>query len=79
MTAQVQHNLPAEPNRFVGRARDVAELCALVRGERVVTLSGVGGIGKTRLSLRVASGPAPCPASPTACGWSSSPASATPS
>ncbi|MFG1686701.1 LuxR C-terminal-related transcriptional regulator [Nonomuraea sp. NPDC049269] len=54
MTAQVQHNLPAEPNRFVGRARDVAELSALVRGERVVTLSGVGGIGKTRLSLRVA-------------------------
>ncbi|SEG93757.1 Predicted ATPase [Nonomuraea solani] len=54
MTADVQHNLPAEPNRFVGRARDVAELGALVREERVITLSGVGGIGKTRLSLRVA-------------------------
>ncbi|RVX44200.1 putative ATPase [Nonomuraea polychroma] len=48
------HNLPAEPNRFVGRARDVAELSALVRQHRVVTLCGVGGIGKTRLSLRVA-------------------------
>ncbi|MEU7740125.1 LuxR C-terminal-related transcriptional regulator [Nonomuraea sp. NPDC049158] len=59
MIPQVQHNLPAEPNRFVGRARDVAELCALVRGERVVTLSGVGGIGKTRLSLRVAASALP--------------------
>ncbi|WP_219462571.1 ATP-binding protein [Nonomuraea rhizosphaerae] len=54
MTPHVQHNLPAEPNRFVGRDRDVAELTALVHDERVVTLCGVGGIGKTRLSLRVA-------------------------
>jgi predicted ATPase/DNA-binding CsgD family transcriptional regulator len=54
MTAQVLHNLPAEPNRFVGRARDVTELCALVQDQRVITLSGTGGIGKTRLSLRVA-------------------------
>ncbi|MEV4171180.1 LuxR C-terminal-related transcriptional regulator [Nonomuraea sp. NPDC049709] len=54
MTVQAPHNLPAEPNRFIGRARDVSELSALVREERVITLSGVGGIGKTRLSLRVA-------------------------
>ncbi|WP_431931796.1 ATP-binding protein [Nonomuraea jabiensis] len=54
MIAQVPHNLPAEPNRFVGRVRDVAELAALVHEQRVVTLSGVGGIGKTRLALRVA-------------------------
>jgi predicted ATPase len=54
MIAQVPHNLPAEPNRFVGRVRDVAELAVLVHEERVVTLSGVGGIGKTRLGLRVA-------------------------
>ncbi|MFF4623976.1 ATP-binding protein [Nonomuraea jabiensis] len=54
MIAQVPHNLPAEPNRFVGRVRDVTELAALVHEERVVTLSGVGGIGKTRLALRVA-------------------------
>ncbi|MCK2212678.1 LuxR C-terminal-related transcriptional regulator [Actinomadura sp. ATCC 31491] len=60
MTAHVPHNLPAEPNRFVGRARDVAELAALVRDERVVTLSGVGGIGKTRLALRVAARVVPC-------------------
>ncbi|NUT43195.1 MAG: tetratricopeptide repeat protein [Thermoactinospora sp.] len=48
------HNLPVEPNRFIGRARDVEELCALFADERVVTLCGVGGIGKTRLALRVA-------------------------
>ncbi|MFG1704696.1 ATP-binding protein [Nonomuraea sp. M3C6] len=59
MTAQLPHNLPAEPNPFVGRARDVAELSALVHEERVITLSGVGGIGKTRLSLRVAATAAP--------------------
>ncbi|MFF0864476.1 LuxR C-terminal-related transcriptional regulator [Nonomuraea sp. NPDC003560] len=59
MTPPVPHNLPAEPNRFVGRGRDLTELSALVHDERVVTLSGVGGIGKTRLSLRVAARAAP--------------------
>ncbi|MEV0615510.1 LuxR C-terminal-related transcriptional regulator [Nonomuraea sp. NPDC050404] len=54
MTPRAPHNLPVEPNRFIGRARDVVELGALVREERLVTLSGVGGIGKTRLALRVA-------------------------
>ncbi|WP_043618265.1 ATP-binding protein [Nonomuraea candida] len=54
MTAHASHNLPVEPNRFIGRARDVSELSELVRQERVITLSGVGGIGKTRLALRVA-------------------------
>ncbi|MFC4007949.1 ATP-binding protein [Nonomuraea purpurea] len=59
MTAYVPHNLPAEPDGFVGRERDVAELCALVGHVRVITLSGVGGVGKTRLSLRVAAKVAP--------------------
>ena len=43
-----------EPGRFLGREREVAELGALLREERVVTLTGVGGIGKTRLAWRVA-------------------------
>ncbi|MEV4361121.1 LuxR C-terminal-related transcriptional regulator [Nonomuraea sp. NPDC049625] len=51
-----RHNLPAEPNRFVGRERDLDELRGLFRETRVVTLCGVGGIGKTRLALRVAAG-----------------------
>ncbi|MEQ4719175.1 LuxR C-terminal-related transcriptional regulator [Nonomuraea sp. B19D2] len=49
-----RHNLPAEPNRFVGRERDLDDLRGLFGETRVVTLCGVGGIGKTRLALRVA-------------------------
>lgn len=48
------HNLPAEPNRFIGRARDIEELRGLFDEDRIVTLAGVGGIGKTRLAMRVA-------------------------
>ncbi|WP_155356274.1 ATP-binding protein [Acrocarpospora macrocephala] len=47
-------NLPLEPNAFVGREPDVAELVQLITATRVVTLSGMGGIGKSRLALRVA-------------------------
>ncbi|WP_336206062.1 LuxR C-terminal-related transcriptional regulator [Nonomuraea sp. LPB2021202275-12-8] len=54
-----RHNLPAEPNRFVGRERDVDELCRVLGRARVVSLCGVGGIGKTRLALRVAAGIGP--------------------
>ncbi|GAA1006037.1 hypothetical protein Aple_040950 [Acrocarpospora pleiomorpha] len=47
-------NLPLEPNVFVGREPDVAELVQLITATRVLTLSGMGGIGKSRLALRVA-------------------------
>jgi predicted ATPase/class 3 adenylate cyclase len=47
-------NLPAELSSFVGRAKDVEQLRALVTEARVVTLTGVGGVGKTRLALQVA-------------------------
>jgi predicted ATPase/DNA-binding CsgD family transcriptional regulator len=47
-------NLPAEPNSFVGRDRDLAELALLLTDVRVLTLCGPGGIGKTRLALRLA-------------------------
>ena len=46
-------NLPAEPNSFVGRARDLTELAAILGRVRALTLCGPGGIGKTRLALRL--------------------------
>ncbi|MFG1704706.1 ATP-binding protein [Nonomuraea sp. M3C6] len=52
-------NLPAEPNLFVGRESDVDELVHLMRVSRAVTLCGAGGIGKTRLAVRLAARIAP--------------------
>jgi predicted ATPase len=49
-----QTNLPAQPTELVGRARELEELVPLVGSERVVTLTGAGGSGKTRLALQVA-------------------------
>src|SRR5215469_12451762 len=57
MTAQTvisDGNLPAEPNSFIGRQRDLAELARLLGEVRALTLCGPGGIGKTRLALRLA-------------------------
>ncbi|MEV0842947.1 adenylate/guanylate cyclase domain-containing protein [Actinocatenispora sera] len=48
------HNLPEPLTRFVGRGRDRAELAALVRRHRLVTVWGTGGVGKTRLAVEVA-------------------------
>ncbi|WP_203973063.1 ATP-binding protein [Planotetraspora silvatica] len=46
--------LPAEVTSFVGRRHEMAEVRRLLSGSRVVTLTGVGGVGKTRLALRAA-------------------------
>ncbi len=53
-TALVAGNLPAEPNSFIGRERDLSELAKLLGEVRALTLSGPGGIGKTRLAVRLA-------------------------
>jgi predicted ATPase/DNA-binding CsgD family transcriptional regulator/Tfp pilus assembly protein PilF len=53
-TAILTGNLPAEPNSFIGRERDLAELARLLGEVRALTLSGPGGIGKTRLAIRLA-------------------------
>lgn len=48
------NNLPTQLSSFVGRQAHIKEVCELVRQSRLVTLTGVGGVGKTRLSLQVA-------------------------
>ncbi len=47
-------NLPLELTSFVGRRRELAEVKHLLATSRLVTLTGIGGVGKTRLALRVA-------------------------
>jgi predicted ATPase/DNA-binding CsgD family transcriptional regulator len=46
--------LPAEVTGFVGRRAELAEVRRLLAGARLVTLTGVGGCGKTRLAIRAA-------------------------
>ncbi len=53
--APLIHNLPAQLTSFVGRDEDVASVRRLLTEHRLVTLTGFGGVGKTRLSLEVAS------------------------
>ncbi|MFL5737737.1 MAG: ATP-binding protein [Actinomycetota bacterium] len=52
-TTEVPTNLPLEPSSFVGRAEDVDSIAKLLRQNRVLTLTGPGGTGKTRLALHV--------------------------
>ena len=46
--------LPGTPNRFIGRAGDMAALADALRTGRLTTLVGPGGVGKTRLAIEVA-------------------------
>lgn len=47
-------NLPTELNRFIGRTGEQHELARLLGESRLVTVVGMGGVGKTRLALRAA-------------------------
>ncbi|HVF06034.1 MAG TPA: adenylate/guanylate cyclase domain-containing protein, partial [Frankiaceae bacterium] len=49
-----RHNLPAAVSSFVGRDREVAEVRALVASSRLVTVTGTGGLGKTRIAVHAA-------------------------
>lgn len=50
---ELPNNLPIQPTSFEGRERDLEEVKKLLIERRVLTLTGSGGIGKTRLALQV--------------------------
>ena len=47
------NNLPAERSSFIGREQELQSLLRLIDGHRLITLTGIGGSGKTRLALQV--------------------------
>lgn len=51
---RVRHNLPAPLTSFVGRRDSLDQLQQMLQQGRLLTLSGMGGVGKTRLALEVA-------------------------
>ncbi|MGH3517535.1 MAG: ATP-binding protein [Haloechinothrix sp.] len=54
MTRRVTGNLPAEVTSFVGRRSELAQAKKLLTTTRILTLTGPGGVGKTRLARRIA-------------------------
>ncbi|MDK2982410.1 MAG: hypothetical protein PWQ55_2757 [Chloroflexota bacterium] len=54
--ARVLHNIPLDLTSFIGRENEVAQVRELMRANRLLTLTGVGGTGKTRLALQAARG-----------------------
>ena len=54
VSARVKGNLPEELTSFVGREREVVEIKRLFSRTRLLTLTGPGGVGKSRLAQRAA-------------------------
>jgi hypothetical protein len=52
--ATAVHNLPAQLTSFVGRGAQMADVSRLLDEDRLVTLTGAGGAGKTRLAVEAA-------------------------
>jgi predicted ATPase/class 3 adenylate cyclase/Tfp pilus assembly protein PilF len=48
------HNLPIQRTIFIGRENEISQVSALLESARLVTLTGIGGVGKTRLSIQTA-------------------------
>jgi predicted ATPase/class 3 adenylate cyclase len=51
---EIANNLPHQATSFIGRERELAEIRSLLGASRLLTLLGMGGLGKTRLSLQTA-------------------------
>src|SRR5205085_5890745 len=54
VTAAGPNNLPAPTTRFIGREQQIDDIRRLLGSSRLLTLTGSGGCGKTRLAVRVA-------------------------
>jgi predicted ATPase/class 3 adenylate cyclase len=54
-SVSIPHNLPTELTTFIGRTRELEEVKRLIESNRLLTLLGPGGTGKTRLMLQAAS------------------------
>jgi class 3 adenylate cyclase len=52
--SELPNNLPLQVTSFVGREKELAEVAKLIRKNRLVTFTGSGGTGKTRLSMQAA-------------------------
>jgi non-specific serine/threonine protein kinase len=50
----IPHNLPPQRTSFVGREKELTECARLLQETRLLTLTGIGGCGKTRLALKLA-------------------------
>ena len=48
------HNLPVQLTSFVGRTHEMGKVAALIGSQRLITITGPGGCGKTRIALQVA-------------------------
>ena len=53
---EIPNNLPVQLTTFIGREKEVKQIKKRLNKNRLVTLTGSGGVGKTRLSIQVASG-----------------------
>jgi predicted ATPase len=51
---EIRHNLPVQLTTFIGRDREIEDIQQLLSTTRLLTLTGAGGCGKTRLALEVA-------------------------
>jgi ATP/maltotriose-dependent transcriptional regulator MalT len=54
MVKGVTHNLPVQLTQFIGRQRELDDLERLLADSRLVSLTGPGGSGKTRLAMQIA-------------------------
>src|SRR5207247_2087446 len=54
LLATAPNNLPQQVTSFIGREKEIAEVKGILKGTRLLTLTGAGGTGKTRLALQVA-------------------------